>query len=37
MELVGPSGMDEEIKAYVLKGLEKARWNSAQQAREELE
>ena len=32
-----PSGMDEEIEAYLRKGLQNARWNTAQQAREELE
>lgn len=32
-----PSGLDEEIEAYLLKGLDKARWNTAEQAREELE
>ena len=32
-----PSGMDEAIEAYLRKGLENARWHTAQQAREELE
>ena len=31
-----PSGLDSEIKAYLLKGLENARWNTAEQARAEL-
>ena len=32
-----PSLMDEAIKAYLLNGLENARWNTAEQARQELE
>jgi len=32
-----PSDMDEEIEAYLLDGLEHARWNTAEQARQELE
>jgi len=32
-----PSGMDEQIEAYLLKGLQNARWNTAEQAREPLE
>ena len=32
-----PSLLDKELKAYLLKGLENARWNTAEQAREELE
>lgn len=31
-----PSGLDEEVQAYLLKGLEHARWNTAAQARKEL-
>ena len=31
-----PSGLDSEIEAYLLKGLENARWNTAEQARAEL-
>ena len=27
-----PSGMDEQIEAYLLKGLQNARWNTAEQA-----
>jgi transposase len=31
-----PSGLNSEIEAYLLKGLENARWNTAEQARAEL-
>ena len=31
-----PSGLGAETKAYLLKGLENARWNTAEQARGEL-
>jgi transposase len=31
-----PSDMDKDVEAYQLKGLENARWNTAEQAREEL-
>ena len=32
-----PSLLDDELEAYWLKGLENARWNTAEQARQELE
>ena len=32
-----PSLLDEEIKAYLIDGLENTRWNTAEQARQELE
>lgn len=32
-----PSNLDEQIESYLLKGLENARWNTAEQARQELE
>lgn len=32
-----PSKMDDEIEAYLLKGLENARWNTVHQAQEDLE
>ena len=32
-----PSNLNEEVEAYLMKGLEKARWNTAGQARDELE
>lgn len=32
-----PSQLDEEITAYLLNGLENTRWNTAEQARQELE
>ena len=31
-----PSGLDSDIEAYLLKGLENARWNTVEQARAEL-
>ena len=30
-----PSGLHSEIEAYLLRGLENARWNTAEQARAE--
>ena len=32
-----PSDLNEEIELYLMKGLENARWNTAGQARDELE
>jgi transposase len=32
-----PTGLNEEIEAYLITGLENARWNTAAQARDELE
>ena len=32
-----PSALDDEIEAYLMNGLKNARWNTAEQAREELE
>ena len=32
-----PSGLDEEIEAYLRNGLKNTRWNTAEQAREELQ
>ena len=32
-----PSGLDEDIEVYLMKGLKKARWNTVGQACEELE
>ena len=32
-----PSHLDEEIEHYLMEGLENSRWNTAEQARQELE
>jgi len=32
-----PSGLDEEVEAYLRNGLKNTRWNTAEQAREELQ